>query len=381
METSKSLIWKVFSWIKKELVLVASLTAAMISAFFVPPSSSYLGYIDYEVLLCLFCLMVVVAGFKKVQAFEVAAELVAKKSRHIRQLGIGVILLTYVLAMFMTNDVALITLVPFTLIVLEKVNETRYAILIIVLQTIAANIGSSLTPMGNPQNLYLFSKFGLGLPEFLMLMFPIVALGGLLLVLSTFLIEKKPLPAIERVTAYSMDKKHFLVYCLLFGVSVLAVFNLIPYLWATAIVAVCILIMDRRLFLEVDYALLITFIGFFIFVGNLSEIEGVRVFLSQLLTKGEFIISVLTSQIISNVPAAVLLSGFTDNYKALLLGVNVGGMGTLIASLASVISYKLYTKAHPKLAGRFFRVFTVFNLVFLIILGVAALLFLNVFNA
>jgi Na+/H+ antiporter NhaD/arsenite permease-like protein len=372
---------KVLNWLKNELVMVAACVMAIISAFFVPPSRAYLEYIDEDVLLCLFCLMVVVAGFKKVKAFELAAEWVAQKSRHIRQLALGIILLTYVLAMFMTNDVALITLVPFTLIVLEKVNESRYAILIIVLQTIAANIGSSLTPMGNPQNLYLFSRYGLGLSQFLLLMTPIVALGGILLVLSTLLIEKKPLPAMENMTSYAMDRKRFFVYCLLFAISVLAVFKVIPYLWAGIIVTFFVLIMDRRLFGQVDYSLLVTFIGFFIFVGNISKIEYVRDFLSQLLNRSEFAISVLTSQIISNVPAAVLLSGFTDNYRELLLGVNVGGMGTLIASLASVISYKLYTKAHPKLSGRFFKVFTVFNVIFLILLGAAALLLLNLLKA
>lgn len=381
MKAKNQHVQRVLKWLKQEVVLVVSIIAAIISAFYMPPSRAYLEYIDYEVLLCLFCLMVVVAGFKKIQAFEVAAELVAKKSRHMRQLGLGIVLLTYVLAMFMTNDVALITLVPFTLIVLDKVNESRYAIVVIVLQTIAANIGSSLTPMGNPQNLYLFSRYQLGLVEFLLLLLPIVALGGLFLVLSSFLIEKKPLPTIEKITSQRMDKKRLFVYCLLFVLSVLAVFNIVPYLWAGVIVTLCVLIMDRHLFLEVDYSLLLTFVGFFIFVGNLSEIEPVRHFIAELLTRGEFIISVLVSQIISNVPAAVLLSGFTNNYRELLLGVNVGGMGTLIASLASVISYKLYTKAHPKLSGRFLRIFTVFNIVFLLLLGGAALLFLHIINA
>lgn len=363
--------------LKKEAVLIAALLAALVSSFFVPPSMEYFGYIDYKVLLCLFCLMVVVAGLKKIKAFEVAAAYVARKSRHIRQLALGIILLTYVLAMFMTNDVALITLVPFTLIVLDKVNENRYAIVIIVLQTIAANIGSSLTPVGNPQNLYLFSRYHVNLGEFFLILLPIVVLGGLLLVSSTFLIEKTPLSAYDSMNTSSIDKKRFLIYCALFILSVLSVFNILPYLWIAALLVLCVLILDRHLLLEVDYSLLITFIGFFIFVGNLSEVEPVKRFLSELLTRGEFMISALTSQIISNVPAAVLLSGFTDNYKELLLGVNVGGMGTLIASLASVISYKIYAKAHPKLSRRFLKIFTGFNVIFLVALSLAALLLLQ----
>lgn len=361
------------SFIKAEAVLVAALIAALASAFFVPPSYAYLSYIDYKVLLCLFCLMVVMAGLKKIQAFEAAAAYVAKKSRNLRQLSLGIILLTYFLAMFMTNDVALITLVPFTLIILDKINENGYAILLIVLQTIGANIGSSLTPVGNPQNLYLFSHYNLKLGEFILLLLPIVVVGGLLLSLSTFLIEKKIIETDGDVPAAGIKKGHLAAYSLLFILSILAVFNFLPILWSTGFLILCMILIDRRLFVEVDYSLLFTFISFFIFVGNLSHLPEVSDFLSMLLSKSEFIVSVITSQIISNVPAAVLLSGFTENYKELLLGVNVGGMGTLIASLASVISYKLYIKAHPK-STQYLKVFTGFNLFFLVVLSGVALI-------
>lgn len=370
---------KIIKFLKTETVLVAALVAALISAFFVRPSAKYLDYIDYKVLLCLFCLMIVVAGFKKIHAFEAAAVFVAQKSKDLRQLSLGIILLTYFLAMLMTNDVALITLVPFTLIVLDKINENGYAILIIVLQTIAANIGSSLTPIGNPQNLYLFSRYKLSLGEFTLILLPVVILGGILLILSTLFIEKKPISAMNAILENTLDKRNLLFFSLLFILSVLAVFNILPILWATAFLMVCVLILDRKLIGEVDYSLLLTFIGFFIFVGNMSEMEAVKHFLSGMLKKGEFLISVLTSQIISNVPAAVLLSGFTGKYKDLLLGVNVGGMGTLIASLASVISYKFYIKAHEKSARRYLKIFTCFNVVFLIILSGAALLILKLF--
>ncbi len=376
MENKSVYFRKLMKFIKSEAVLIIALVAAFISAFFVRPSVAYFSYIDYKVLLCLFCLMVVMAGLKKIQAFEVAAAYVAKKSHNLRQLSMGIILLTYFLAMFMTNDVALITLVPFTLIVLDKINENGYAILLIVLQTIGANIGSSLTPVGNPQNLYLFSQYNIGLGEFILLLLPIVGVGGLLLVLSTFFIEKKTIEVLNEMTNESIHKRHLIIYGLLFILSVLSVFNVIPILWASGILVLCVLILDRHLFREVDYSLLFTFIGFFIFVGNLSNLPEIAQFLSGLLKKSEFLISVLTSQIISNVPAAVLLSGFTENYKELLLGVNVGGMGTLIASLASVISYKLYVKVHPKLGRQFFKVFTGFNLVFLLLLSGVALLLL-----
>jgi Na+/H+ antiporter NhaD/arsenite permease-like protein len=378
---------KIIHVLKTESVLVAALLAAVISAFFNPPSSEYLEFIDTKVLLCLFCLMVVVAGFKKLGAFEDAASLVARKSRSLRSLTMGILLLTYFLAMVMTNDVALITLVPFTLILLDKIGERDYAILIIVLQTIGANIGSSLTPVGNPQNLYLFTYFQIPIGDFFLILLPVVLVGGLLLALSTLLIEKKPIVVPELMDSDQPDamkpevpkallsrKAMLVIYSVLFAVAVLAIFKLLPIEWVTVLIVLCVIIMDRRLLREVDYSLLVTFIGFFIFVGNLSAIPAVNAFLSSLLSKSVYLVSLLTSQIISNVPAAVLLSGFTLDYKALLLGVNVGGMGTLIASLASVISYKFYTKAHPRASRRYLKIFTGLNLVFLAVLTLTVLI-------
>ena len=373
--------WKTVSNIlKKEAVLVASLIAASLTAIFVPPTVEYFSYIDYKVLMCLFCLMVVVAGLKKIKLFEATASVVALKSSNIRKLSMGIILLTYISAMFITNDVALITLVPFTIVVLDKVNENRYAILVIVLQTIAANIGSSLTPVGNPQNLFLFSYYHLGLGEFMILLAPIVFLGGILLALSTLFIEKKPIKVISEMNTNSVNNKFLIIYCMLFVLAILAVFNIVPFILAGVILVLVVAIIDKKLFVQIDYSLLITFIGFFIFVGNVSKIHIIEKFLSELLKNGEFFISVVTSQIISNVPAAVLLSGFTENYKELLLGVNVGGMGTLIASLASVISYKIYTNVHPRLSHRYIKIFTGFNIVFLIVLSLASLLLLRLIN-
>lgn len=378
---------KILQFIKKEVVLLAALGAALVSAFFNPPSAEYWSFIDVKVLLCLFCLMMVVSGFEKLGVFEAAASLVARKSGNLRSLTLGLLLLTYFLAMVMTNDVALITLVPFTLILLDKIGENGYAILIIVLQTIGANIGSSLTPIGNPQNLYLYAYYKIPVGRFLLILLPVVLFGGLLLSLSTFLIEKKPLNASERVKSDGSEvqrpyfallsgkiKGRLAAFAGLFILSVLAIFNLIPIAWITVLLILSVVLMDRRLFLEVDYSLLLTFIGFFIFVGNLSALPSVSAFLANLLSKGAYLISLLTSQIISNVPAAVLLSGFTADYKALLLGVNVGGMGTLIASLASVISYKFYTGVHPRGARRYMKIFTGLNLAFLLALSLIALL-------
>ncbi len=363
---------RLIKYFKTEAVLTISIVVAIVSAFFVPPSVEYFSYIDYKVLLCLFCLMVVVSGFKKVQVFEAAANLVVKKSRNLRQLSFGIIALTYFLAMFMTNDVALITLVPFALIVLDKVNGNDYTILVVVLQTIAANIGSSLTPIGNPQNLFIYSKYGIPLHEFLLMLLPIVLVGGILISLSVLSIEKRSITANEEQPKIEVDKKGAIIYSSLFILSILGVFRVLPILPASIILALCVLITDIKLFREVDYSLLITFIGFFIFVGNLSEMESVKHFLSGVLTKGALMVSILSSQIISNVPAAVLLSGFTSDYKELLLGVNVGGLGTIIASLASVISFKLYTKAHRANSKKYMKVFTCFNVLFLVVLVAVA---------
>jgi Na+/H+ antiporter NhaD/arsenite permease-like protein len=260
--------------------------------------------------------------------------------------------------MLITNDVALITFVPLSLIIAKKskINPME----IIIFQTLAANIGSSLTPMGNPQNLFLYSKYNLNLTTFFKIMLPFVILGLFVLVLLNLSIPNKDINFhIEEVEIN--DKKTTFIF--LFIIVLLSIFNIINFYVAFLITIFITIVLDKKLFKEVDYSLLLTFVFFFIFIGNLSNIEIVRNLFVKILNKPKstFISSIALSQFISNVPCAILLSGFSNNYKELLLGVDIGGMGTSIASLASVISYKFYANEYKQNKKVYLKRFTIYN--------------------
>lgn len=363
---------KIIDFLKRETVLVIAVSLAFISCFFVTPSLKYIEYIDFKVLVCLFCLMLVVSGFRKLKIFDIVAQKLLNKANSLRMIYIIIVSLTFIGAMFITNDVALITFVPLTLVVLKMANKTNYSILFIVLQTIAANLGSSLTPVGNPQNLYLFSFYNFSTLDFFKATLPIVTISAALLFLCVFLFKKDSIEINVIETIKLENKKDAIIYFLLFLASILSVFNFISYLTALLLVILIIMKLDNKLFKEVDYSLLITFVGFFIFVGNLSNIEVLKTFFKDMLYNKEIIASIVVSQVISNVPAAILLSNFTESAKEILIGVNIGGLGTLIASLASVISFKIYCKEKDANKGKYMTVFTLFNLVFLVILTVLA---------
>lgn len=365
-------------FIKKETVLTAAVILAAVSAVMIPPDGEYVGYIDFRTLSILFCLMTVMAGLQKLGVFRKIAKILLQHTHNTVQLVEVLVLLCFFFSMIITNDVALITFVPFTFIVLGLSGEDsvkKLAVPVVVLQTIAANLGSMLTPIGNPQNLYLYGKAQMSAGSFVLLMLPYSLLSLLLLVICGAVAAKRcrleirgaevALPEDEKGT----QKKYLLpAYLLLFAFCLLTVAHIIPYPVTLAIVILTVLILDRRTMGNVDYSLLLTFVGFFIFIGNMGRMPAFCEFLQKIIGGREVMTAVIASQVISNVPAALLLSGFTDHMTALIIGTNLGGLGTLIASMASLISYKQVAGQIPGEKKRYFGWFTLANVGFLLLL-------------
>ena len=356
------------SFLKQEPVFVISALAAVISCLFVLPDAGYLSYIDFRTLALLYGLMTVVAGLQKAGVFAVLARALGMRAKNTRSIGVPLVCLCFFSSMFITNDVALITFVPFTVIVLSLAGRREAMIRIIVLQTVAANLGSMLTPIGNPQNLYLYSYYNFSFTGFLAATFPVWFLSLCLLLLACLLVPASSIKSLPKED-HEMKYRLLWIYLGLFAVCLLTVVRVLN--WPVMLLAVIgiLLIFDRKTLLKADFMLLLTFVAFFVFAGNLARIHAVDGLLKELLYGREYLASLLTSQIISNVPAALLLSGFTENAKALLLGVNIGGLGTPIASLASLISLKLYFQTEKARPGRFLLEFTVGNLLLLLILS------------
>lgn len=360
---------KIVEFVKQEVVLVVATVLAIASAFVIPPSMAYMDYIDWHVLELLFCLMTVMAGLQKCGLFDRLGEALLKRTKRVWQLCLVLIMLCFFLSMAITNDVALITFVPFAIVALQKSGQERLLIPVVVLQTVAANLGSMLTPIGNPQNLYLYNLSQMPLGEFILCMLPNTMLSFVLIVVSLLFVKgKSEAVVLNQEENTEVDKKQTLIYGILFVISLLVVAKVLPCEAAFVIVLVVVLVLDRQVLKSVDYSLLFTFISFFVFTGNLGNIAVIRDTLQQLVEGRELLIGVVASQAISNVPAALLLSGFTSDYKALLAGVNIGGLGTLIASMASLISYKILANNYNEKKGRYFLWFTIVNILYLICL-------------
>lgn len=365
---------RVVSFIKKETVLLAAWVLALISAFFVKPSGAYLGYIDFRSLGILWSLMVIMQGLKQNGVFSFVGMHLLAKTRKVWQLSAVLIFLCFFCSMFITNDVALITFVPFAVMMLQSCKKEELMIPVIVLQTVAANLGSMLTPIGNPQNLYLFGVSQMGVGEFVRFMLPYTILSGVLLIVCICFLKGKSDPvdaAISEKELLTNERGRVEKACVYTGLFVLSLFvvgRVLDYRYMVAIVFVVVFFMEKKTIFHVDYSLLLTFVGFFIFTGNMGKIQTVSNLLQQAIQGREVALGVLISQCISNVPATLLLSGFTEEYKKLLLGVNIGGLGTLIASMASLISYKIFANTCNKEKGRYFIHFTMINIVFLIVL-------------
>ncbi len=363
---------KILNIIKNETVLSIAAMLAVISAFFVKPDREYVNYIDLRTLSLLFCLMAVMAGFQKTGIFKMLAQRLLGSVHGLRGLTLVLIMLCFFFSMLVTNDVALITFVPFTFAVLDMTDGgEKDALLVrtVVMQTVAANLGSMLTPIGNPQNLYLHGISGMGVGEFMLLMLPYTGAAFLLLLLWTLFGNgtAKIQIGIENVTRIK-GKAGVAVYTALFMLCIVTVAHIVDYRVTLIAVLAVIAVTDRKIFANVDYTLLLTFVAFFVFIGNVGRIPEFKNYLSRVIGNHECVTGILSSQVISNVPAALLLSGFTDKLKPLIIGVNLGGLGTLIASMASLISFKLVGRANKALRRKYLIYFTAVNVVFLLIL-------------
>ncbi|MBQ7974764.1 MAG: citrate transporter [Clostridia bacterium] len=349
------------SFIKKEPTFVIAGLAAVISCFFVMPDAQYISYIDFRVLVLLFCLMSAVAGIQKTGFFESLSEKLLSRAGSTRGVCLILVLLTFFSSMLITNDVALITLVPFAVTVLYGAGAKNLIIKTVVLQTVAANLGSMATPVGNPQNLFLYSRYGLNIGEFLGCILPYAAVSLVFVVLCALWGRHTAVEASgNKQTA--VKRKSLTVYNLLFLLSILTVLRLVHFGVTAVVTVIVLLITDREILIKTDYCLLLTFVFFFIFSGNLGRIPAVSGFLEEFLSRNTVLAGVVTSQVISNVPAAVLLAPFTDNWQALFAGVNIGGLGTPVASLASLISLKLYMGSEESRGGKYMAVFTAYNI-------------------
>ena len=363
---------RILSFLKKDAVLTAAWTLAILSMAAVPPSIRYISYLDLHTLGLLFCLMATMAGLKAMGFFHQMGESLLMRIHSLRQLEMLLVLLCFFSSMFITNDVALLTFVPFAIMILTMAGQQKFLISTIVLQTIGANLGSMFTPVGNPQNLYLASAFSLSTGTFLIRMFPLTALSLVLLVAAACMLPSTPVDIASQTAAERPEQKKLAVYLVLFMTCLGCVSHLIPYPVMLVLVLITLLFINRTLFQKADYFLLLTFVFFFLFIGNVQNIPAVSDLLHKLIRGRELGAGILLSQCISNVPAAILLSGFTDQVISLLYGVNIGGLGTLIASLASLISYRFYVGTENAHTGRYIKVFTLYNVIFLIILALVA---------
>ena len=457
----------ILEFIKKEPILTVATVLAIISCFFVTPGREYLSYINWRTLILLFCLMAVVAGFAKAGVFRYISRKLSQRMKDTRRLGVGFMLLCFLLSMFVTNDVALVTVVPLTLLTMMECSE-KAKIQTLVQETIAANLGSMLTPFGNPQNLYLTSYYGIGIGEFLRLMLPYTGVALVILLLQTLISPKEGLggrareagvlegrekeagipqgrakeaktsergasdagvpegrakeagipergasdagvpegrvkeAAIpegknrEAASLYESGENltgrdemyeealrekllrskgrlvSILLYGILFIVSMFSVARILDYRILFGIILITILVYDRSVLRHVNYTLLLTFVSFFVLIGNLGAMTQIQAALTQMIEGRELLTAILSSQIISNVPAAVLLSGFTDQGKALIVGTDLGGLGTLIASMASIITFQLYSLESGAKKGKYLLTFTLWNVIDLVILGAVA---------
>ena len=345
--------------LKSSVVLIVALVAAGITCFFVPFDEEYLGYFDWQTLACLFCTLAVVAAFKDIKFFVWLADIIVRRFKNMRNIVLALVFVTYFGSMIMANDMALVTFLPLGYFVLESCGNKKLTAFTFIMQNIAANLGGMLTPFGNPQNLYLYSYFSIPTGEFFAIMaLPFAAAFVLILAVCLFV---KPQPA--SVTSRPKNAPpawRIVAYSLLFALSVLIVFRVFPYYWGLLAVVACLLVLDFRSLLRVDYGLLLTFCAFFVFSGNLARIPAV--------------FGVLSCQVISNVPSSVLLSKFTTDYASLLIAVNIGGLGTPIASLASLITLNTYRRVQPGHTARYIGLFSLLNFSFLaVLLGVGYL--------
>ena len=361
----------------KNIVLVIASTLALISCFFVKPDAEYIGYFDIKTLICLFSTLAVICALKNVRFFTITARKIVKCAGNTRTLALALVYITFIGSMFLANDMALLTFLPLGYISLSATGKEKYMAPIFIFQNIAANLGGMLTPFGNPQNLYIYTKFNIPTGEFMLVMLLPFILSIVLFTACCFFIPKESL-TLEDDGKETFPKGRTIFYLVLFALTILMVFRLIPYYICLPIILIAILISDRKALLKVDYPLLLTFVAFFLLAGNVSRIGIISDFFSFLLKKNTLLTSVLSCQVISNVPSAILLSEFAENWRPLLVGVNIGGVGTLISSLASLITFREYTSHVKGKTLKYIGLFSALNFGFLIILTATMTIFFYV---
>ena len=363
---------------KKNVVMVVALVAALVTSIIVPPDAEYLGDFDFKTLTCLFCVLAVVCALRNIRFFYMLAKKIVQCFRNARMSILALVYITFIGSMLIANDMALLTFLPLGFFVLTTTGKEKYMAFTFIMQNIAANLGGMLTPFGNPQNLYLYTAFEIPTLEFMAIMAPPFVLSVTLITVCC-IVFVKPEPLEVEDEKLSLPLWRTILYLVLFTLSIVIVFRFIPYQLGLVVIPIVLLFADRKALGKVDYPLLFTFVFFFIFAGNMARIGIIREFFSMLLGKSTLLFSVLSCQVISNVPSAILLSQFTENYADLLVGVNVGGVGTLIASLASLITFREYTKNNPGKTGYYVKMFSAFNFGFLILLTGFMMLWTHIF--
>ena len=358
---------RIYGFFRRNTVMTVAFVAALVTSFIVPPDKAYLSYFDLKTLACLFSVLAVVCALRNIKFFTILARKIVQCFGTVRMTLLALIYITFIGSMLIANDMALLTFLPLGFFVLDSTGMRKYMAVTFIMQNIAANLGGMLTPFGNPQNLFLYSRFNIPTLDFMKVMFPpfIVSIALITVICLFFPNEKMKLSDDEKM---ALPVWRTTVYLILFALSIAIVFRTIPYYIGLVIILVSMLFLDRDALKKVDYPLLLTFTCFFIFSGNMGRIDAVRRFFSSFLEIDTLLFSSLSCQVISNVPSAILLSQFTDNWQSLLVGVNIGGAGTLIASLASLITFSEYQLHNPHGARKYIALFSAFNFGFLIIL-------------
>lgn len=361
-----SILHHVGAFIKKNAVLCIAIFAALLTCVIVPPDAAYVDYFDWKTLTCLFCVLAVVCALRNIRFFYALAQKIVQLFKNTRACVLALVYITFLGSMLIANDMALLTFLPLGYFVLSTTGKQKYMAFTFILQNIAANLGGMLTPFGNPQNLYLYTKFAIPTVEFMQIMLPPFCLSIALITLCCFFIKKEPLTLSQE--PITLPKAKTAMYAALFTLSIVIVFRVIPFWIGLIVVPLALLFLDRKALKQVDYGLLFTFVAFFVFSGNMARIPAVQKAFSALMQKSPLLVSVLSCQVISNVPSAILLSQFTLDYTSLLVGVNIGGVGTLISSLASLITFREYTSKTGGSAKKYIALFSLINFAFLIIL-------------
>lgn len=369
---AKKAVKKAYRFSRKNIVMVIAFLAALVTCFAVPPDKEYIGYIDFKTIACLFGVLAVVRALRNLRFFYKIASGIVKKFKTTRRAILALVYITFIGSMLIANDMALLTFLPLGYYVLRTTGKEEHMAFTFIMQNIAANLGGMLTPFGNPQNLFLYTRFEIPAGEFMAIMAPPFIISIVLITACCAFVEGGELEIVDDEIVLPFGKT--VVYLLLFALSIMMVFRGVPYHLGAIVIAVSIFFMDKYALKKVDYPLLLTFVFFFIFAGNMGRIDAVREFFGFLLEKDTLAVSILSCQVISNVPSAILLSQFTENYRELLWGVNIGGAGTLIASLASLITLREYTKRNKGQTKAYIIKFTAYNFMFVFVLTSAMVL-------